>query len=138
MKRLQADFENYKKRTAKENEIIRENASADLALKLLSVVDEFQIALEHMQNAEQKEIRKGIELIYIKLLDILKREGVEPMKSLDGKFDPYKHDAIRHVGGKEGMVVEEIQKGYTIKGKILRHAKVAVGNGQESLDKNSK
>ncbi len=132
--RLQADFENYKKRAARENEIVRENASADVMLRLLPVVDEFEIAIRHMDKSSGKEFKQGMELIYSKLLDLLRKENVEPMKSLDESFDPYKHDAIRTVESgdeKNGKIVEEIQKGYHYKGKVLRHAKVVVGKTKE-------
>jgi len=95
--RLQADFENYKKRAQRENEMVRENASADVMLRLLPVVDEFEIAIRHMDKSSSKEFKQGMELIYSKLLDLLRKESVEPMKSLDESFDPYKHDAIRTI-----------------------------------------
>jgi molecular chaperone GrpE len=129
--RLQAEFENYKKRTAKESEALRENASADLLLRLLPVVDDFDIAVAHMDKAAHKDFRQGVELIYVKLRDALKKEGVEEMKTLGEQFDPYKHDAVRQCEGDGGKVVEVIQKGYMLKGKVLRHAKVAVGKGKE-------
>lgn len=128
--RLQAEFENYKKRAIRENEIMRENASADVMLRLLPIVDEFDIAVAHMDKASAKEFKCGIELIYAKLLDLLKREQVEPMKAQGENFDPYKHDAIRASEGEEGKIVEVVQKGYSYKGKILRHAKVVVGKGR--------
>lgn len=125
--RLQAEFENYKKRAAKENEMLRENASADVILKLLPIVDEFELAMVHMDRSPHREFKQGMELIYGKLLDFLKREGVEPMKSAGESFDPYKHDALRTTEGNEGKIVEVIQKGYSYRGKVLRHAKVVVG-----------
>jgi molecular chaperone GrpE len=125
--RLQADFDNYRKRTARENENVRENASADVLLKLLPAVDEFEIAMSHMDKASHKEFKQGMELIFSKMLDLLRKEGVEPMKSLGEDFDPYKHDAIRQGEGKQGKIIEVVQKGYSYKGKVLRHAKVVVG-----------
>jgi molecular chaperone GrpE len=132
--RLQADFENYKKRAQRENENIRENASADVMLRLLPVVDEFEIAITHMDRSSAKEFKQGMELIYSKLLDLLRKENVEPMRSLGESFDPYKHDAIRTFESdneRSGKIVEEVQKGYTYKGKVLRHAKVVVGKAKE-------
>ena len=125
--RLHAEFENYKKRAARENEVVRENASAEVILKVLPLVDEFEIAMSHIDNANSKEFKHGMELIYVKLLEMLKKEGVEPMKALGEGFDPYKHDAIRAGEGEEGKVVEVVQKGYSFKNKVLRHAKVVVG-----------
>ena len=132
--RLQAEFENYKKRAARENEMLREKAAGDAMMKLLPVVDDFEIAITHMDKAAHKDFRHGMELIYAKLLDMLKREGVEEMKCLGESFDPYKHDALRASEGDEGRITEVIQKGYTLKGKVLRHAKVAVGRGKEKKE----
>lgn len=129
--RLAAEFENYKKRAARESEQMKEASSADSMLKLLPIVDEFEIAMSHMDNAGEKEFKHGVELIYSKLLDMLKREGVERMDCMGASFDPYKHEALRQGTGEEGKVVEEIVRGYTLRGKILRHAKVVVGSGLE-------
>ena len=130
--RLQAEFENYKKRAARESEMIRERASAQAMLKLLPVVDDFDMAIAHIDKSPHKEFKRGIELIYSKMLDTLKREGVEEMKCLGTSFDPYKHDALRAGAGDEGRIIEVIQKGYTLKGNVLRHAKVVVGKGKEA------
>lgn len=129
--RLQADFENYRKRAARENEFVRENASADVIAKLLPVVDEFDIALSHIDKSKHGDFKHGMELIYSKLLGMLKKESVEPMKALGESFDPYKHDALRQGEGEEGKIIEVVQKGYMYKGKVLRHAKVVVGKGKQ-------
>lgn len=130
--RVQAEFENYKKRAAREHEMLREKAAADAMLKLIPIVDDFDVALSHMEKSAHKDFRHGMELIYIKIIDTLKRDGVIEMKCLGEKFDPYKHDALRATEGDEGKVVEVIQKGYMLKDKVLRHAKVAVGRGKEA------
>lgn len=132
--RLQAEFENYKKRAAKENELIRENAGAETLLKILPIVDEFEIAMGHMDKATHKEFRHGMELIYAKLRDFMKKEGVEEMKALGESFDPYRHDALRQGTGDEGKIIEVVVKGYMFRGKVLRHAKVVVGMGKEGND----
>ncbi len=129
--RLQAEFENYKKRVAKENDFVRENASADVLMKLLPIVDEFELAMAHMDHSPHKEFKVGMELIFSKLVDLVKKEGIEEMKTLGQNFDPYKHDAIRQGEGEEGKIVEVVQKGYSYRGKVLRHAKVVVGKGNE-------
>jgi len=112
--------------------MLREKAAADAMLKLLPIIDDFDMAIMHMEKSAHREFRHGIELIYVKLLDTLKREGVEEMKCLGQSFDPYKHDALRAAEGEEGRIIEVIQKGYTLKGNVLRHAKVAVGKGKEA------
>ncbi len=127
--RLAADFDNYKKRAARESEGAREAASAQAILKMLPVVDEFEIAMRHIDHATAKEFKHGMELIYSKLLDTLRKEGVEQMKVMGQTFDPYKHDALRQGEGEEGKIVEEVVRGYLYKGKVLRHAKVVVGKG---------
>ena len=132
--RTQAEFENYKKRVAKESEMVREKANADAMLKLLPFVDDFDAAIMHMDDSPHKEFKRGIELIFAKMLDLLKKEGVLEMKCLGQSFDPYNHDAIRVVDGADGKVVEVIQKGYTLKGRVLRHAKVTVGKGKEEKE----
>ncbi len=128
--RLRADFENYKKRAEKENSALKESSKADMLNKLLPIVDEFEIAFSHMESATDKDFKKGMELIYSKLADLLKKEGVVEMNSMGQTFDPYKHDAIRQGEGEEGKIVEIIQKGYLLNGNVLRHAKVVVGKGE--------
>jgi len=130
--RLQADFDNYRKRASKENDALRENASAEMLLKFLPIFDEFDIAMTHVDKASHKEFKQGIELIFAKMLDFLKREGVEPMNALGESFDPYKHDAIRQGKGEDGKVIEVVQKGYLYKGRVLRHAKIVVGKKEGS------
>lgn len=133
--RLQAEFENYKKRAARENEMLREKAYGDAMLRLLPIMDDFDMAIAHMDKSAHKDFRHGIELIYAKLLEMLKKEGVEEMKCLGGSFDPYRHDALRASEGDEGKITEVIQKGYVFRGRVLRHAKVAVGRGKEGEGK---
>lgn len=128
--RLRADFENYKKRSEKENNALRESSKADMLGKILPIVDEFEIAISHMETASDKEFKHGMQLIYSKFSDLLEREGVREMEAMGQSFDPYKHDAIRQGEGEEGRIVEVIQKGYLLNGKILRHAKVVVGKGE--------
>ncbi len=128
--RLRADFENYKKRAEKENVALRESSKADMLNKILPIVDELEIAFAHMETASDRDFKHGMELIYSKLSELLKKEGVHEMKALGETFDPYRHDAIRQGDGEEGRIVEIIQKGYLLNGKILRHAKVVVGKGE--------
>ena len=123
LKRLQAEFENYKKRIAKENEHLTLNASASLIQKLLPTLEAFEAALS--SEKMDKETEKGIKMVYESLVDVLKREGLEEMK--DEKFDPFRHEVVRQVEGKEdGKIVEVIKKGYLLNGKILRHALVVI------------
>ena len=120
--RLAADFDNFKKRADREHGMIKETSNANLLLKMLTIMDEFEIALKHEGD---DEFKKGIGMIYNKMAAILKDEGVEEMN--DEKFDPHRHEAVRQVEGEDGRIVEIVQKGYLLRGKVLRHAKVVVG-----------
>lgn len=127
LKRLAADFDNFKKRTAKEQEALKDNTNAVMLSKLLPVIDEFGIAITQMEKAKDKEFKDGITMIYNKLIETMKTEGLEEMRVMGETFDPYKHDSVKVVEGKEDdKIVEVVQKGYLFKGKILRHAKVIV------------
>lgn len=128
--RLRADFENYKKRAEKENNALKESSKADMLNKLLPLLDEFEIAISHMEKSSEKEFKHGMEMIYLKFTELLKREGVKEMEALGEAFDPYKHDAIRQGEGEEGRITEIVQKGYLLNGNVLRHAKVVVGKGE--------
>ena len=124
--RFQADFENFRKRTAKEHEMLKQNAGASVILNLLEVVDEFGMAMAHFKD-EKGEFKEGMEMIYKKMVDVLKKEGLEEMKSEGESLDPYMHDAIGFETGEEGKIMKVVIPGYLFRGKVLRHAKVIVG-----------
>ncbi|GIV33951.1 MAG: protein GrpE [Chitinophagales bacterium] len=131
--RLYADFDNYKKRSAREWLEKSREAGKELILQILPVIDDFERAIATMDNASgnAEAVREGTMLIYNKLKKILEQNGVEPMQAKGQPFDPDKHEAISEIPVEKdedkGMVLEEIQKGYLLNGKILRHAKVVVG-----------
>ncbi len=127
--RLQAEFENFKKRNAKEQEMLADNSNAELLSKLLPVVDELELAVEHSKD-------DGVKMVYMNLMSTLNKQGLEEMDTLGKQFDPYYHDALKQEDGEEGKILEIVQKGYLFKGKVLRHAKVIVGNG--NANKNTK
>jgi molecular chaperone GrpE len=118
-RRVQADFENYKKRIIRQQTELLERAAAALIEKLLPVLDNFELALAH--GAE------GIEPIYRSLLGVLEAEGLERIEA-DGKpFDPAEHEAVDHVAGEGGPVVAEVLRpGWRFKGRVLRPAMVKV------------
>ncbi len=120
--RLQAEFENFRKRNAKEQDGLAEKANAELLLKLLPVVDELELAVGHSKD-------DGVKMVYMNLMSTLGKQGLEEMDTLGKSFDPYYHDALKQEDGEEGKILEIVQKGYLFKGKVLRHAKVIVGNG---------
>ncbi|MBW2997563.1 nucleotide exchange factor GrpE [Candidatus Woesearchaeota archaeon] len=126
LKRIQAEFENYKKRAEKENAQFCEYAKAEIVKKLLSVLDSFEIALKSTGNHE--EFVKGIELIYSQLYTLLKDEGLAHIETKGKKFDPYLHEVMlsEKSDKDDDTIIEELQKGYTLKGRVLRHSKVKV------------
>jgi len=130
LERLQADFENYKKRQEKNQKEFIEFANEGLINNLLSVIDNLERALDSTENEKNtKAIKEGIKNTLKAFCNILKKEGVTPMKSVGHRFDPYRHEAVmktetdKHF---EDIVTEEFQKGYYIKSKVLRPAMVKV------------
>jgi molecular chaperone GrpE len=130
LERLQADFENYKKRQEKKQKEFIEFANERLINNLLSVVDNLERALDSIENEKNaKAIKEGIKNTLKEFYNILKKEGVTPMKSVGYKFDPYRHEAVMKTETdkhSEDIVAEEFQKGYYIKSKVLRPAMVKV------------
>jgi len=130
LERLQADFENYKKRQEKKQKEFIEFANERLINNLLSVVDNLERALDSTENEKNiKAIKEGIKNTLKEFCNILKKEGVVPMKSVGHRFDPYRHEAVMKTETdkhSEDIVTEEFQKGYYIKSKVLRPAIVKV------------
>ncbi len=131
--RLYSEFDNYRKRTSKERIDTLKTASQDLMVELLPVLDDFDRALEAMaEHHAQEESVKGVELIYNKLFTLLKQKGLEPMDAAGKDFDTDFHEAITQIPApsedQKGKVVDVIQKGYLLNGKIIRFAKVVIGS----------
>jgi len=130
LERLQADFDNYKKRQEKKQKEFIEFANERLISNLLTVVDNLERALDSAKNNKNsKAIKEGVNNILKEFHNILNKEGVKPMQSIGHRFDPYKHEAVMRVDTEkysEDTVTEEFQKGYYIKSKILRPAMVKV------------
>jgi len=130
LKRVQAEMENYKKRMLKEQAQILEYAAQTVILELLPVIDNLERALETAKaEGEAGKLREGVELIYTQLTGILKKECVEVINPVGEQFDPLKHEAVMQVeadGHEENAVVEVLQKGYDLKGRLLRPAMVKV------------
>lgn len=126
--RLQAEFDNYRKRAAKENAEYRDYAVSDAARTLLPVVDSFTLALKNA-SAKPEDLRKGVELIFKQLQDVLQKLNIERIPSQGEPFDPRVHEAIEMVetdAAPDHHVLEELQPGYRIKGRLLRPAMVRV------------
>ena len=123
-RRLQADFDNFRKRTQRENEEFRKYACSSIVGDLLTVVDDLDRALEHA--GEETEFVKGIRGVRANLMKVLESSGLKEIPA-DGKFDPEYHEALCTVDGDEdGLIAEVFQKGYTLNGKVLRYSKVKV------------
>ena len=129
---LMAEFDNFRKRTVKEKSDIIKNASESVLKGLLPIVDDFERGLEASAGQDDpSSIREGMELIYQKLVKFLASNGVKPIESTGKPFDDEYHEAIAMVPvtdeSQKGMVIDTPTNGYTINDKVLRHAKVAVG-----------
>lgn len=129
---LRADFDNYRKRTLKEREELIRNAAEKVLRGLLPIVDDFERGLEATKDiADADAVRQGMELIYTKLIKYLADNGVKAMESTGADFDPDFHDAIAAIPAptpeQKGKVIDTTQRGYMYNDKVLRHAKVAVG-----------
>lgn len=130
---LMAEFDNFRKRTVKEKSELIKNAAEGVLKGLLPIVDDFERGLEASAKAtDAEDVRKGMELIYQKLIKYLAQNGVKPIESTGKPFDPELHEAIAMVPvgedeSRKGMVIDTPTKGYTLNDKVLRHAKVAVG-----------
>lgn len=129
---LMAEFDNFRKRTVKEKSELIKNASESVLKSLLPIVDDFERGLDACASLEDpSSIREGMELIYQKLIKFLASNGVKPIESTGNAFDMELHEAIAMVpvadDAQKGMVIDTLTKGYTINDKVLRHAKVAVG-----------
>ncbi|MDE6415451.1 MAG: nucleotide exchange factor GrpE [Duncaniella sp.] len=129
---LMAEFDNFRKRTVKEKSDILRNASEKDMADLLPIVDDFERGIEaNRTTSDVDTLRQGMELIYQKFVKYLERHGVKPIESTGLAFDPEMHEAIAMVPvtdeDQKGKVIDTPTKGYTINDKVLRHAKVAVG-----------
>jgi len=130
LERLQADFDNYKKRQEKKQKEFIEFANEELINNLLSVLDNLERALDSTENEKDiKAIKEGINNTLKEFRNILNKEGVKPMQSIGHRFDPYKHEAVMKIDTdkySEDTITEEFRKGYYIKSKVLRPAMVKV------------
>ena len=131
--RTQADFDNYKKRAGQESKDMIKFANSTLILNLLPIMDDLERAFSSLpsQLVESSWI-EGIKLIYNKLKATLEAQGLAEIKAKGELFDPHLHEAVMHREGEEGVVIEEIQKGYKFKDRILRPSMVVVGKGKEA------
>lgn len=131
--RLYAEFDNYKRRTSKERVELIQSAGKDVIINLLSVLDDFDRALKAMESAtEVAPVKEGLLLVSQKFKKILAQQGLKEMESIGKPFDAELQEAITNIPAPndelKGKVIDEIEKGYYLNDKVLRHAKVVVGN----------
>ncbi len=129
--RLFAEFDNFKRRNAKERIELIQTAGKDVITSMLEVLDDCDRAEKQMDTAKQEQIKEGIRLVFNKLRTSLQVKGLKAMDSIDTEFDVHKHEAIAEVPvedeNKKGRVIDEIEKGYYLNDKLIRFAKVIVG-----------
>ncbi len=131
--RLFSEFDNFRKRTIKEKIDLSKTASEDVMMALLPILDDFERAIASFPSDEQlKSQLEGVQLISNKLNRTLEQKGLAEMQSKHTDFDTDFHEAITHIPAPEpalvGKVIDEIQKGYTLNGKVIRYAKVVIGS----------
>lgn len=146
LQRLQAEFENYKKRVDREKAQFRQFAVAEVVKSFLPVLDSFELALKSISGGNGKstapdnsKLVKGLELIYGQFYSSLESHGLRQIMALGGKFDPYRHEVIMQEETadekNDGIVAEEFQKGYMLNDAVLRYSKVKVLKFAKGIEK---
>jgi molecular chaperone GrpE len=130
--RLSAEFDNYRKRTLREKMELSKYAEENILSKVIPFMDDFERALQHIDTADEGDAMKnGINLIYMKFSEFLKQSGVSPIESLNADFNVDIHEAVAKVHvdepDRKGKVVDVVLKGYYLRDKVIRFAKVVVG-----------
>jgi len=130
--RLAADFENYKKRAARERQEYVRLANERLIAELIPILDDLERALSAAEQHEEGQLEEGVRLVHRSLAGLLERHGVKPIET-DGKFDPHVHEALlsQPSEAEEGSVIEVLQKGYRLGDRVLRPARVVVAAPKE-------
>jgi len=130
LRRVQAEFENYRKRVIKEQTALVDRATEGLVEQLLPVLDSFELALKNFDPAggqDTESVRKGVELVYAELLGVLEKAGLSRVEAEGKPFDPNVHEAVmQEEGDGEPVVTDVLRTGYTLKGRVLRPAMVKV------------
>jgi len=136
--RKAAEFENYKKRVDNESATIIRFANEDLIGEIIPVLDDFERFLKSAREQKNHEVlSRGVELVYQKLLKTLESQGVKAFETIGKEFDVHYHDALMQVhreGVPPHMILEEVEKGYLLNEKVIRHAKVVVSSASQQQD----
>ena len=132
LQRVKADFDNYRKRAARDQEALVARAGERIVKELLPVLDDLERALEAAEQHEEAKLEEGVKLVHRQLEQLLEREGLAPVET-DGKFDPHVHEALlaQPSASEEGSVIEVLQKGYRLGDRVLRPARVVVAGPKE-------
>jgi molecular chaperone GrpE len=130
--RLAAEFDNFKRRNAKERVELIQTAGRDVITDLLEVIDDYERAQKQLESSEDvQQIKEGVSLIFNKLKNKLQAKGLKPMESINKEFNPDLHEAITEIPSPtedlKGKVLDEVVRGYYLNDKLIRHAKVVVG-----------
>ncbi|MCF8224454.1 MAG: nucleotide exchange factor GrpE [Bacteroidales bacterium] len=130
--RLSAEYDNYRKRTLKEKIDMQEAVKEDVFVKILPVIDDLERALESIESAKEIEaVKQGMDLIYIKFTNFLNQQGVKEIDALGKELNTDQHEAVTKISveskKKKGKVVDVIEKGYMLKERVIRFAKVVIG-----------
>lgn len=133
VKRVQADFENFRKQNDRERAEMKIIIGAGFAKKLLDVIDEFEHAINEGKKHGENEVMKGIEMAYENMLKVLNAEGLSVMETENEVFDPHKHEAIRSEENEinEGMIIQVLRNGYYFHNHVIRPAMVVVSKGMK-------
>lgn len=131
--RLMAEYDNYRKRTIKEKAELIKSGGEKVIVGLLPIADDFERALDNINNAKDIDaVKEGVDLIYHKFQTFLQQNGVKPMNTIGEPFDEDMFEAVATVPAQDedqkGKVIDDVQKGYTLNDKVIRHAKVVVAN----------
>tara|TARA_Y100001970_G_scaffold294335_1_gene450904 strand:+ start:1819 stop:2538 length:720 start_codon:yes stop_codon:yes gene_type:complete len=138
--RIAADFDNFRKRQSRDQDDLKVQLISKALTAILPIVDNFERARQQLkpENEEAKNLHRSYQGLYKQLVDVLKQQGVAPMRVVGQAFDPNLHEAVMREPNneyKEDLITEELQRGYHLEGKVLRHAlvKVSMGPSQEGL-----
>jgi molecular chaperone GrpE len=129
LRRLQAEFENYQKRSAKDMTCLMQSANCSVLARMLPFLDSLEQAIAHADAGKD-----GLVALHKQLWSILSAEGLRPIEATGKRFDPYQHEVLcqeNHADKEDELVLDEIQRGYTVNGRIIRHAKVKINRVRE-------